>query len=122
MLTSPIGCTCLTLLRVPDEVVATYQPRPPVFWRVSQAIARIEEVSAETPWETSFNAFLPAVGHEQVDREGRCRAAVASTLVAGLELAREGRVLVEQTREWGEMSIQAYKSEAQADRTPLREQ
>ena len=96
---------CLTLLRVPDEVVATYRPRPPVFWRVSQAIARIEEVLAKTPGETSFNAFLPAVGHKQEGREGQCRAAVASTLVAGLELAREGKVLVEQTGAWGEISL-----------------
>jgi segregation and condensation protein A len=96
---------CLTLLRVPDEMVATYRPRPQVFWRVSQAIARIEEVLAEKPGETSFEAFLPAVGREETEREGRCRAAVASTLVAGLELAREGKVLVQQTGAWGEISL-----------------
>jgi segregation and condensation protein A len=101
---------CLALLRVPDDVVATYRPRPPVFWRVSQAIARIEEVLVAAPGEKSFQAFLPAVALEEAGREGRCRAAVASTLVAGLELAREGKVLVRQQEAWGEISVSLARS------------
>ncbi len=96
---------CLKLLRVPEEMVAVYRPRPPPFWRVSQAIARIETLLAEQTDGAPLGAFLPAVGADVADREVRCRAAVASTLVAGLELAREGRVLLGQEGEWGEISV-----------------
>ena len=103
---------CLKLLQVPEEVVAVYRPRPPPFWLVSQAIARIESLLAEPTDEASLGAFLPAVGADVADREVRCRAAVASTLVAGLELARQGRVLLGQEGEWGEISVRATPQEA----------
>ena len=91
---------CLKLLRVREEVVAVYRPRPPPFWLVSQAIARIESLLAEPTDEASLGAFLPAVGADVADREVRCRAAVASTLVAGLVLARQGRVWLGQEGKW----------------------
>ena len=98
---------CLKLLRVPEEMVAVYRPQPPPFWLVSQAIARIETLLAEQTDGAPLGALLPAVGVDVADREVRCRAAVASTLVAGLELARQGRVLLGQEGAWGEISVKA---------------
>ena len=98
---------CLKLLQVPAELAAVYRPRPPPFWLVSQAIARIEAVLLERPVGAAFAAFLPAVGLEHSDRDRRCRAAVASTLVASLELARQGRVTSGQEGDWWAVSVKA---------------
>ena len=98
---------CLKLLQVPAELAAVYRRPPPPFWLVSQAIARIEVVLLEQPDGAEFAAFLPAIGLERPDRERRCRAAVASTLVASLELARLGRVGLGQEGEWGRISASA---------------
>ena len=96
---------CLKLLQVPAELAAVYRPRPRPFWLFAQAIARIEAVLAERPDGAELAACLPAIGLEHPDRERRCRAAVASTLVASLELARLGRVGLGQEGEWGEIAI-----------------
>ena len=96
---------CLSRLKVPGEWVATYQPRPPPFWRVSQAIAHIERSLLQQPRAAVLTEFLPAIAAEQADRAVRCRAAVASTLLAALELAREGGVALGQEQNWGEISV-----------------
>jgi segregation and condensation protein A len=98
---------CLKLLQVPVELAAIYRPRPPAFWRVSQAIARIEAMLLEQPEGVGFTAFLPAIAADVPNRERQCRAAVASTLVAGLELARQGGVGLGQEVDWGEISVKA---------------
>ncbi len=98
---------CLKLLQVPAELASVYRPRPPPFWLVWQAIARIEAVLLARPDGVALGALLPAIGLERPNRESRCRAAMASTLVASLELTRQGRVFVEQEAEWGEIAITA---------------
>ena len=40
-----------------------------------------------------------------MNRDLLCRAAVASTLVAGLELARNGALRLEQGETWSEVSV-----------------
>ena len=101
---------CLKLLQVPAELAAVYRPRPPPFWRVSEAIARIEAMLLEQPEGAEMEAFLPPVAADVSDREIRCRAAVASTLVAGLELARSGEVSLGQEADWGEISVKPCQS------------
>jgi segregation and condensation protein A len=101
---------CLKLLQVPAELAAVYTPRAAPFWGVSEAIARMESLLRERPEEMRFGAFLPAVAVGLPDREARCRAAVASTLVAGLELARTGKVVLGQEGEWGDISVSAGHS------------
>ncbi len=98
---------CLKLLQVPAELAAVYKPRPAPFWGVSEAIARMESLLRERPEEMRFGAFLPKVAAGLPDREARCRAAVASTLVAGLELAKQGKVVLGQEGEWGDISVRA---------------
>ncbi len=92
---------------MPAELAAVYRPRPPTFWRVSQAIARIEAMLSEQPEGAGLNTFLPNIAANVPDRERQCRAAVASTLVAGLELARQGGVALGQEVEWGSISVSA---------------
>jgi len=96
---------CLTLLRVPADVAATHQPRPPPFWQMSDAVARIRAMIAERPGGGTLRSFLPKIDAEAPDRERRCRAAVASTLLAGLELARQGDVALGQEVPWASIAV-----------------
>ncbi len=100
---------CLTLLRVPADVATTYQPRPPPFWLMSDAIARIQAMIAELPDGGTLSTFLPKIDAEAPDRERRCRAAVASTLLAGLELARLGDIALDQEVPWASIAVHPRK-------------
>ncbi len=100
---------CLALLRVPAAMEA-YQPRVLPFWRVPDAMARITAVMAGCEGEMTMAALLPAIAAGAVDRERRCRAAVASTLVASLELSRTGLLEVTQSDAW--MPITVARSSA----------
>ena len=107
---------CLVLLRVPEEQAAAYRPRPPPFWRVSDAIARINRVLGVVPAGGSLAAFLPVIDREDADRDIRCRAALASTLIAGLELARGGAIGLAQAEPWSPVRLIGTD---QPDRTRL---
>ena len=84
---------CLVALAVPADAGQALQlPAPPV-WSVAQATARIRSLLPELGAEgAALTVFLPAISRDEPQREMRCRAAVASTFLAGLELAREGDV------------------------------
>ncbi len=99
---------CLTLLRVPADLATTYQPRPPPFWLMSDAIARIQAMIAEMPEGGTLRSFLPRIDAKAPDRERRCRAAVASTLLAGLELARQGDVALDQEVPWASIAVHSW--------------
>ena len=111
---------CLKLLQVPPDLAAVYRPRPPPFWRVSQAVARIETMLLKDPAGAALAVFLPGIAVEVPDREVRCRAAVAGTLVAGLELAKAGNVLLGQAEDWGEISLRRSAGEEACDVAPAR--
>jgi segregation and condensation protein A len=49
--------------------------------------------------------FLPAIDGAEPGRTLRCRAAVASTLVAGLELARDGALALTQDAAWAPVTV-----------------
>ena len=68
-----------------------YQPRQLSFWTVQDALARLEAILGTLPDWTTLEAFLPA--HLAGDAR---RAAIASTLVASLELARGGGIRLRQ--------------------------
>ena len=106
---------CLPLLKVPDELVEKYQPRPAPFWRVADALERIETMLRETTTGTVLTDYLPVVSAALPDRLVRCRAAVASTLVTGLELARGGGLLLTQEEDWGEVFVAVANREQAAD-------
>jgi segregation and condensation protein A len=95
---------CLVLLRGrggrPEEPLV-YRQVVPDLWRVSDALARIRLTLAEQPEGGALAKFLPYVAANVPDRELKARAAVASTLLAGLELAREGALSIEQQEDYG---------------------
>jgi len=73
-----------------------YRPRPPDLWRIPDAIRRITELLRQHPTDLALERCLPPIPAHAPDRPLRVRAALASSLVAGLELAREGVVVLAQ--------------------------
>ena len=70
-----------------------YRPPIPDLWRVPDALARIRALLTEHPEGGELSRFLPAIAADAPDRTLQARAAVASTLVAGIGIgARRGVV------------------------------
>jgi segregation and condensation protein A len=91
---------CLTALQVPQAQAAALQPRLPPLWTASDALARVTRLLAVLPDGSPLAAYLPPIPHEAPDRALQCRAAVASTLIAGLERARDGALSLDQNADW----------------------
>ncbi len=53
-----------------------------------------------------LETLLPRVDGEGAAQALRCRAALASTFLAGLELARAGTLRLEQPQPWQDIQIQ----------------
>jgi segregation and condensation protein A len=87
---------CLPALQVPDEQAVALQPRPPPLWTASDALAQFARLLATLPDGSPLAAFLPPIPEDAPLRALRCRAAMASTLIAGLERARDGALRLEQ--------------------------
>jgi segregation and condensation protein A len=92
----------------PGTAPPTYQPAPVELWRVPEAIERIIRLLREQPDGLPLARCLPVVPPEAADRPLRLRAALASTLVAGLELAREGKLEVDQASTFGAILLRAH--------------
>jgi segregation and condensation protein A len=84
---------------------SVYRPPIPDLWRVPDALARICVVLAERPEGGDLSRFLPPIAADAADRALQARAAVASTLVAGLELARERVLSLEQAEDFGTVTM-----------------
>ena len=101
---------CLVVLRGPHaqpQDTPVYRPRPPELWSVAQAIARIRSRIAHTPRDAALQSFLPTIAHDEPDHDLKARAAVASTLIAGLELSREGQIALRQEDAFGTIRVNA---------------
>lgn len=90
-----------------------YVPRTIRFWTVQDALSRLTRLLGTTPpgWN-SLDAFLP----EQLPEEGvgqdamrQRRAAVAGTLIAGLELAKSGRLELRQDETFGKILLRPHE-------------
>ncbi len=95
---------CLVALRLPRQA-ETYQPRRLPFWGISDAAARITRLLAGLPDGGDLGVFLPAIPQARSDRALHCRAALAATLVAGLELTRNGALTLEQETSWHPIQV-----------------
>ena len=95
---------CLTALRVPDQLRAD-RPRQVTLWRVPDAIAQITRLMKALPDGGPLERFLPAIDEAGPDRDLRCRAAVAATMMGGLELARNGQIGLTQEAAWDEILL-----------------
>ena len=91
---------CLPALQVPEDQVVALRPRQPPLWTASDALARVSQLLPVLPDGSPLVAYVPPIPQDAPARALRCRAAVASTLVAGLERARDGALLLDQDADW----------------------
>ena len=82
---------------------------PPALWRVPDALARVRALLAAYPAGGTLQQFLPRLPPDEPDHVIKARAAVASTLVAGLELARDGTAHLEQGEAFGPIRMTAVE-------------
>lgn len=115
---------CLAALRRPRPAGGDC-PRPPPLplWRVPDALALMRQrlgrlAEAGGAGGATLARFLPRVPREPPGYELRCRAALASTLVASLELARTGEAALEQDGAWALVSLRAAPPTAGAAAGP----
>jgi segregation and condensation protein A len=96
---------CLVALRVPEQADAD-RPRSAPLWQVSDAIARVRHLLGVLPGGSLLTAFLPGVDDSKPECALRRRVAVSSTLVASLELARTGTLVLDQDVPWMPIRVQ----------------
>jgi segregation and condensation protein A len=113
---------CLTVLRGRGGEAAqveapVYRPPIPDLWRVPNALARIRALLIDHPEGGDLRKFLPAIAADATDRALQVRAAVASTLVAGLELAREGVLRMQQGADFGNVMVVAVPNREESEPT-----
>lgn len=80
-----------------------YRPRRPTFWSVQDALARLEALLGGRPGWTALEQVLPPRAATPLQQ----RAALASALLAGLELARGGVADIRQDRQFGPILLRA---------------
>jgi segregation and condensation protein A len=83
-----------------------YRPPALSLWTVQDALARLGAMLRSVPDWISLERFLP----EDLGGRLQHRAALASTLVAGLELARDGALGLRQERPFGPILVAAQTS------------
>ena len=91
---------CLAALLVPEEAAVALQPRPPPLWTASNALAQLARLLPVLPDRSRLQAYLPDLPPDAPRRALRQRAALASTLIAALERARDGALSLEQDAAW----------------------
>jgi len=74
-----------------------YRPKPLTVWTVKDALSRLVAMLGRMPDWASLEQFLPEELVGTLER----RAAMASTLLAGLEMARSGSARLRQDRAFG---------------------
>jgi segregation and condensation protein A len=82
-----------------------YRPKPRRLWSVGEAITRLQAALGEFPSWAVLQRFLPdgdvGASLDTVER----RVALASTLIAGLEMARGGALELRQERAFGPIML-----------------
>ncbi|WP_158741978.1 ScpA family protein [Acidisphaera sp. L21] len=97
---------CLAAIRLPPDASARYRVPGAPFWSVSNAIDRFRQVLPGLgEARAGLQDFLPPVPAESPDRDLRCRAALASTFLGGLELARDETLVLEQDAPFSAVAI-----------------
>ncbi len=97
---------CVDVLERPDQRTPdAYQPPRSPLWTPNQALARMRAMLIGRAEDGDLLSFLPPVAADLNDRLLRVRGAVASTLVAALELARSGEASLCQDDPFGEVRV-----------------
>ena len=87
-------------LTTAEKSELTLRPRPPPLWTATDARAHITRLLGIPADGSPLSEFLPRIPEDAPARALRHRAALASTLIAGLELARDGTLGLEQAADW----------------------
>ncbi|MDQ1079186.1 ScpA family protein [Pseudoroseomonas cervicalis] len=74
-----------------------YRPKPRRLWTVQEALDRLQRLVGSLPDWGELQRFLPETLQDPVER----RAALAATLIAGLEMARGGGIELRQEAAFG---------------------
>ena len=86
-----------------------YTPRALTLWTVKDALSRLSALIGDLPDWSTLESFLPDTLKNSVGR----RAAVASTLLASLEMSREGLLQLRQEHDFGPIRIRSIPRRAQ---------
>ena len=89
---------------------AIYQPRKLTWFTVQDALKRLQALVGTMPDWSSLDQFLPELLGGPLER----RAAMASTLIAGLEMAKAGHVRLRQDENFSPILIGRGGDEAEA--------
>jgi segregation and condensation protein A len=88
----------------------TYSPRPVTFWSLQSALRHLSDMlGRQIDWAT-LESFLPV---DDTMTPAQHRAAIASTLLASLELARNGTADVRQEDAFGPILVRPTQTEGQ---------
>jgi segregation and condensation protein A len=82
-----------------------YQPRKLSWFTVQDALKRLTSLLGSIPDWTDLERFLPNISGGQSDDHLGHRAALSSTLIAGLELARGGQLRLRQEEAFGPILV-----------------
>ena len=114
---------CLGVFRLATaRPVAVYQPRRIVEWTPHQAMNRMEAILHEHPQGGDLLDFVPTLPAGLSNREQSLRVAIASTFIAGLELAREGCVHLHQDAAFAPIRVEAAQGVQALERERTVEQ
>ena len=91
----------------------TYTPRPLTLWTVQDALRRLADLVGSLPDWAMLEEFLPGGIDGQTER----RAALSSTLLASLEMARGGTVRLLQEEAFGPILVGRGDTEINRDGT-----
>src|SRR5699024_2293962 len=103
--------TLYELLAAYGRVMSRRQGKPSLrilHWNlhsVEESVRRLTKLLGSTPGWHDLSAFLPGDLRDGLER----RSAVASTLVAGLELCRDGKAEILQDRTFGPVRLRARR-------------
>jgi segregation and condensation protein A len=81
--------------------LVTYKPKPMTYFSVQQALERLGRLLGALPDWSTLEAFLPDGLGDGLER----RAAMSATLVAGLEMARDGSVSLRQDKDFAPIMV-----------------
>ena len=96
---------CLAVLERPDRG-GSWRPAPLPLWRVPDALARLRRMLPAIPEGAPLERFLPeTTASDDPGAALQRRAALASTLLAGLELDREGAASLSQATAFGAIVV-----------------
>ncbi|WP_422863393.1 segregation and condensation protein A [Endosaccharibacter trunci] len=97
-----------------------YRPRPPSFWTVQDALERLRRLVGDvaSDWCT-LEQFLPSPAETPSNPHGDPgwprRAALAGTLIAGLEMAKSGAIELRQEEAFGPVMLRVSESAPEAE-------